>query len=371
MASRRRSRSSELITANWRICSRCVPERSVAAWRAGRQGDGDAHRADGDVVLLGRAGDAGEAEADVGAEQPLRALGHLDRRRLVDDRTGRHLEQVELDLAGVGHDAAAEHVAGAGDGRQPGGDEPAGERLGEPERQPCGAQQVEHDRLHRLAVDAEHERPEHAAQRRPPTRRARPPPPRRSGRRVVRRTSRPFQPRARKAIVGSPASSRRAMMPSRRSLSPLSLSPHVCRTRLAMTDDSPAAGPQVGQHGPLEHVLHLVGHTGHGVDDLVADRADQPGRRAAGLRDHRRPDRHERLAQVVLRHRAGRGREQLADHLGDRRVRDELDAHHRGDGVAGDVVVRRTEAAARRSRRRRSSSSGAARPRCARRCRRP
>ena len=77
-------------------------------------------------------------------------------------------------------------------------------------------------------------------------------------------------------------------MSSRRSLSPLSLSPHVFSTRLAMTPVSPAAGPQVGQDGPLEHVLHLVGHAGHGVDDLVADRADQARRRAPGLRDHRR-----------------------------------------------------------------------------------
>ena len=48
---------------------------------------------------------------------------------------------------------------------------------------------------------------------------------------------------------------------------------------------------QVGQHGALDHLLHLVRHTGHRVDDLVdavdRDGTDQARRRAASLRDDR------------------------------------------------------------------------------------
>ena len=138
------------------------------------------------------------------------------------------------------------------------------------------------------------------------------PPPRRRRRRLVRRTSRPFQPLARNASVGSPASSRRGDDVVEALVEPaLALAPHACSTRLAITDGSPARAPQVGQHGPLEHLVHLVRHAGHGVDHLRRrrpDRADQPRRGAPRLRDDRRADRHHRLAQVVLGHRAGRGR---------------------------------------------------------------
>ncbi|CAB4734497.1 unannotated protein [freshwater metagenome] len=61
----------------------------------------------------------------------------------------------------------------------------------------------------------------------------------RSAARAVRRTLMPSQPLARNASVGLPASSSRSMIPSRRSLSPLSLSPHVRSVRDTMMLGSP------------------------------------------------------------------------------------------------------------------------------------
>ena len=60
----------------------------------------------------------------------------------------------------------------------------------------------------------------------------------------------------------------------------------------------------VGHDLGLDHLLHLVGHAGHGVDDLVAHGADEPRRRTRALLDRGGPRRHVGLAQVVHRHRA-------------------------------------------------------------------
>ncbi len=59
---------------------------------------------------------------------------------------------------------------------------------------------------------------------------------------------------------------------------------------------------QVGGDGPFEHVGHLVGDAGHGVDHLVAHRADQPGGGALGLGDDGGPLGHVGLAQVGVGH---------------------------------------------------------------------
>ena len=164
--------------------------------------------------------------------------------------------------------------------------------------------------------------------------------------RAVRRTLMPSMPLARNAIV---AVARLVEHPQPRveqlGHARLALAP---RAQHPADDHLPHAGPgrQVGQHGPLQHLLHLVRHAGHRVDHLVAHRADQPGRRAGALLDHRGADRHVGLAQVVVGHRAAARREQLADHVGDRVVAHELDAHHLGDGLAGDVVLRGAEPAA-------------------------
>ncbi len=59
-----------------------------------------------------------------------------------------------------------------------------------------------------------------------------------------------------------------------------------------------------------------------------------------------RPHRHVGLAQVVVGHAPPPTREHLRDALRDVVVALELDAHHLGDALARDVVVRRPEPAA-------------------------
>ena len=228
----------------------------------------------------------------------------------------RHAEQVELHLAGVGHDRAAEHVAGAGHVGQAGGDQPAGDRLGQAERQPA----------RRAAGRA---RPTPSSRRRRRRRsvaedRRGPRPPTASssaaavvgGRGLGGEADLEPLPAAgqegerRVAGVVERGRSRRA----RRSSSPLSLSPHVRSTRLTMTDGSPERRRRSGSTARSTISFISCGTPGHGVDDLaVADRADQPGRRAPGLGDDRRPDGHQRLAQVVVGHGPAARREHLAD----------------------------------------------------------
>ena len=127
----------------------------------------------------------------------------------------------------------------------------------------------------------------------------------------------PFHPLARNASVGPPGSSSSATMSSRRSLRPLSLSPHVTIVRLTITASAPARARRSGEHRPLEHVAQLVGDARDGIDDLAVDRADQPGGRTAGLRDDRRTVGNERLTQVVGGHPPTPGGEHLDDALGD------------------------------------------------------
>ena len=66
-----------------------------------------------------------------------------------------------LHLRGVGDDAAAEHPGGTRHVAEPGADHAPGEGLGHPEAEPALAtEHAEHDRLHRVVVHAEHDRPE-------------------------------------------------------------------------------------------------------------------------------------------------------------------------------------------------------------------
>ena len=86
---------------------------------------------------------------------------------------------------------------------------------------------------------------------------------------------------------------------------------------------------QVREDRALEHLLELVGHARDGVDDLAADRADEPRSGAAALLDHRRARRHVGLASVVVGHRPAPRGEHRLDARGDLVVADEVDAHHR------------------------------------------
>ncbi len=111
------------------------------------------------------------------------------------------------------------------------------------------------------------------------------------------------------------------------------------------------AREQVGQHVVAHHLLHLVGHAGHGVDDPlravgVRERGHDPGavpigfgigsaptgmsawrRLFSGMSRPRDPN----IARISL--------DQVLAPL-------ELDAHHHGDRLAGHVVGRRADAPA-------------------------
>ena len=239
------------------------------------------------------------------------------------------------------------------------------------------AQQVEHDRLHRVVVDAEHELADDRRAPRRPTGRAT-----RSGRGRRRPGGRqahlrgpPSRWRGRRAS-GCPSTSRRAITVVEPLVEPaLALAP---RPQHAADDHRrlAAAAPQVGQHGPLDHLLHLVRHAGHGVDDLVDARPYgqiSPGAvpRVCGMTVA--PTGTSAWRRLFAGHRAGRASaNMLADHVGDGVVRAPArHAHHRGDRLAGEVVVGRPEPTAHDHRVGVLEQRGAARPRCGRGCRRP
>ena len=152
--------------------------------------------------------------------------------------------------------------------------------------------------------------------------------------RAVRRTLMPSIPLARKAMVAPPAASSAASRGSSSSATRrLALAPgaqHPADDHLAV----PGPVGQVGQDGPLEHLLHLVGHARHRVDDLVPHRADEPGGGARALLDHGRAHRHVGLPEVVVRHDPAARLEQVSDDVRDRGVAHQVHAHHPGDGLA-------------------------------------
>jgi len=70
--------------------------------------DGQEHGA-GLVAVLGRgASCAGDRDGDVGEEQRPHPMSHDLSGFSADDGTGRHTEDLVLDLCGVGHQGAAE-----------------------------------------------------------------------------------------------------------------------------------------------------------------------------------------------------------------------------------------------------------------------
>ena len=157
---RARRRSRAVITANWRICSRCVPRRQRRRRGAVRQGDADAHRADRHAVLLGRAGDTGQGQARRRRRARRRAPSAISTAASsLTTGPGATPSSVELHLAGVGHDARRGTRRWLRGSRSAGpATSPPVSDSARPSVQPRGAQHVEHDRLHRVVVDAEHDR---------------------------------------------------------------------------------------------------------------------------------------------------------------------------------------------------------------------
>ena len=96
----------------------------------------------------------------------------------------------------------------------------------------------------------------------------------------------------------------------------------------------------------LHHVLHLIGHTRNGIDDLLADRTDQTRSCPTGLDDDRRAPGHVGLAGIVLRHLTTASAEHRSDPLDDVVVPFKINVHHGGDRLASDVVLGRTETTA-------------------------
>src|SRR6185503_4190364 len=123
-----------------------------------------ADRADGDTILLGRSGDSGHGDADVGMQDATRAFGHLRRRLLAHHRIRRDAEDLTLDLGCVRADRAAERLARTGHARDARADEPTGYRFRDAERPPAIAQSREHRVFHRLVVDREYEITENRTQ---------------------------------------------------------------------------------------------------------------------------------------------------------------------------------------------------------------
>ena len=118
-------------------------------------------------------------------------------------------------------------------------------------------------------------------------------------------------------------------------------------------DDDPGRLPVLGhppldirQDPPLEHVGHLIGHAGNGVDHLVTHRADQPGGGALGLRDESAPS-----GTSAWRRFEGdisRWRELNIARISSTTllVPVQPDVHDLGDGLPGDVVLGGPEPAA-------------------------
>jgi hypothetical protein len=233
-------------------------------------------------------------------------------------------------------------------------------RLGDRERQAAAFQQRQHDVLHRLVVDPEHQLPEQAAQPRLL---------------VIEHRER--------AVVGvglcrhadlDALDARREECDRRVAdgiergdpvgqqfgQARLGLSP---RAQHPAPDDRRVGGPsgEVAQHRSRHHLAHLPRHAGHGVDDLldgaVVDgsvvrggvRPPHPAHDSGGspglLINEDAAGRTPRLREVVLGHVAAAGREHRGDDLGSSLVELQIDTGDRGDGPTRQIVLRRAETA--------------------------
>ena len=142
------------------------------------------------------------------------------------------------------------------------------------------------------------------------------------------------------------ASARRAARPGPTRTRPTCA---ACGTRWSRCRRSAGAG----RGGPPARPCRCIscGHAGHGVDDLVLaaggrHRADQAGGGSPGLVDDGGALGHVGLAEVVLGHAPTTRLEHRPDPSPMASSRTQVDAHDLGDGLPGDVVLRRAEPAA-------------------------
>ena len=101
------------------------------------------------------------------------------------------------------------------------------------------------------------------------------------------------------------------------------------------------ASEQVGKYRALIHLVQLIRHTWHGIQHLVTNRTNEPWCSAPFLFNHLSTDWHHCLTQIVFAHLAVATGKHVGDAIGNDFVKHELDPHHFGNGLAGDVIVRR------------------------------
>ena len=288
---------------------------------------------------------AGGRQPDIGAERAAHPVGERARRFGRGERRAVERPEPLRRAAGGGDQRAAERRAGARRRRQARAHQPAGQRLRHRQGLAARAQHVEHRRLHRLVVDAEHHVAENAAHARLLRRDDG------LGGGLVRRlggdahlealyAARLERQRRRAGAVELGDAPRQLFGESG-----LGLPPGLDHAAL---DDRrrPRPPPEVRQDRRLQHQAHFPRHAGNRVGDLLADGADQPRRRPRHFGDERRAFGQVGLAQVVPGHPPPARFEHPADARAHRVVADEFHAHHAGEGLARDVVLRRAEAAA-------------------------
>ena len=98
-------------------------QAGVAHLVESRPDEADEQRSHRLAVLFGRAGDARECDCHIGTEPVTNAMRHLARRGLADHGTVADTQERSFDVGRIADDRATEHVAGAGDARQPGSDD--------------------------------------------------------------------------------------------------------------------------------------------------------------------------------------------------------------------------------------------------------
>ena len=175
--------------------------------------------------------------------------------------------------------------------------------------------------------------------------------------------------RDRRVAVASSASSRCATI----SASADSDVPHVFSDRDTIVDASPRASRRSGITCSRDHLLHLVRHARHRVDDLaVADRAaPDPGAVPIGFGIASPPSGMSAWRRLFAGMSRSRGAEHRRDLLGELHAAHERHAHQLGDRVACQVVLGRAEPAADEHRVGARRAGRAARRRSAPGCRRP
>ena len=178
-------------------------------------------------------------------------------------------------------------------------------------------------------------------------------------------------PRARNAIVGLRLRVDPVRRSSRRAPTPTSPTSSASATRSPRAH--PTARSRSGITWSVHHLLHLVRHAGHRVDDLaVADRARAgPGAVPIGFGIASPPSGMSAWRRLFCGHVAAADAEHRRDVLDELLAPLERHAHHLGDRVAGEVVLGRAEPAAHDARRRPRRAGRAAPRRCAPGCRRP